>query len=99
MAKTTWFCKDLGDANIAQVTLEMLKDELTKIHNKCGAPKNMWAGYQYQSQGLHCHVTLFITENFQQDLKLSNVSRCLAPSPKTVEYLAGYSDYWPHNEY
>ncbi|GAA6204284.1 hypothetical protein [Thalassotalea sp. SU-HH00458] len=99
MANTTWFCKDLGDANIAQVTLETLKDELIKIHHTCGEPKNMWAGYQYLSQGLHCHIELFITANFQEILMLANATRCLAPSPKTVEYLAGYQDYWPINEY
>lgn len=93
MKINTWFCVNLGDANISQLTLCELKQSLTDVFNQNGQPKNMLAVYRYEAQSVHCQTKLFLSESFQKYLKLENAQQCPAPDFNNVEYLVGNKNY------
>ena len=93
MKSETWFCINLGDANISQITLCEIKQKMSEIFEKHAQSKDMLAVFRHESQSLHCQTQLFLTKNFQKYLKLENAKLCTKPDLKHVEFLAGNKNY------
>ncbi|WP_234198822.1 hypothetical protein [Shewanella sp. AS1] len=84
-----WFCVNLGDAIISHSKLTAHQNHLTQVYEAYDKPSNMLAVYSYESQELHCQITLFLTAEFQQAAMLEGAARCREPDLRNTSYLAG----------
>ena len=86
---TSWYRKNLGDAMLASDALASIKTHLANVYTENNKPENWLAIYRHESQGLHCSVIAYFTENFQQAAKLENTIHCQAPPLSDSAFLAG----------
>ena len=85
-----WFKLNLGDAMLANEALLAVKAHLASVYEVNNKPENLLAIYRHESQGLHCSVILYLTAEFQNLAKLSNVLSCNIPPLSSSGFLAGY---------
>ncbi|UZE95027.1 hypothetical protein [Alkalimarinus alittae] len=88
----SWFTVDLGDALLSHSRLDELQSTLSEMYEQAGRPANMVAFYRHQSTGLHCHLILFLTSEFQRIAMLDHAVQCYAPNASGLSYLAGDRD-------
>lgn len=86
---TSWFSVNLGDALLSQSMLDDLQYRLSTLYERASRPENMTALYRHESKGVHCHLIVYLTEEFQDIATLDNAVRCNAPSPSDISCLAG----------
>ncbi|MCI2282933.1 hypothetical protein L3081_05430 [Colwellia sp. MSW7] len=84
-----WFKLNLGDAMLASIALSTIQIHLSNVYDMNNKTENLLAIYRHESQGLHCSVIVYLTENFQQLAKLDNVMRCHTPPLADSAFLAG----------
>lgn len=86
---TRWYRKNLGDAMLASDALATVQAHLAHVYTHNSKPANCLAIYRHESQGLHCSVIVYLTENFQQVAKLENAINCPVPVLSDSAFLAG----------
>lgn len=84
-----WFKLDLGDAMLASEALSTIQRHLSNVHDMHNKAENLLALYRHESQGLHCRVFVYLTDDFQQLAKLDNVMSCHIPPLADSAFLAG----------
>ena len=86
---SSWFRIDLGDAMLAVEALSDLKIRLSDVYAVAGRPATMLALYRHESEGLHCSLILYLTNEFQRAAALENAAPCSIPLLADSAFLAG----------
>lgn len=86
---TSWCRKNLGDAMLANEALSVIETHLANVYELHSKPENWLAIYRHESQGLHCSVIVYITNNFQQFATLDNAIICDQPPLSDSAFLSG----------
>lgn len=92
-----WVSINLGDALLAGYQLSQLQKNLVDLYQRYGQPNAFAAYYRHQSNGLHCHIRVFLTLEFQHVIKLANTIQCESPEFNDLSFLAGNPDYLWHS--
>lgn len=85
----SWYCKNLGDAMLANEALTTIQTHLANVYAASSKPKNWLAIYRHESQGLHCSVIIYLTDDFQYYALLDNTKSCIEPLLSDSAFLAG----------
>lgn len=83
-----WWKFSLGDAMLATVALDELTDTLNSIYQHRQEP-TLLALYRHESQGLHCHLIIYLTNNFKQLVPLDYPVQAIGVPPSDASFLAG----------
>lgn len=90
---SSWFKVDLGDAMLAVEALSDLKVRLSDIYIAAGRPGTMLALYRHESEGLHCSIVVYLTDELQRAAVLEDAPRCSIPPLSDSAFLAGNESY------
>lgn len=87
-----WFKVDLGDAMLASKALVDIEVQLTSIYEAENKPQKMLAVYRHESQGMHCHLIVYLSSTFHRALGLKQGTICDKPPMKDSSVLVGNKD-------
>ena len=90
-----WFLVNLGDAMLAGVQQDRIKDLLLSAYAKVGSPDEMAAFTRHESEGrLHCEVKIYFSPMSAPVAREVNAQACEKPSPTGLSLLAGSEQSW-----
>lgn len=81
---------------LASEVLATIKMHLSTIYKKANEPESLLAVYRHESQGLHCSLIVYLTNEFQCLAKLDNTRACNTPVLSDSGFLAGNEAYFNH---
>ena len=74
---------------LANEALAEIKAHLLTVYNAASNHERLLAIYRHESAELHCCLTIYLTEEFQNLALLKNAQRCYAPPLSDSGFLAG----------
>lgn len=91
---TNWFKLDLGDAMLAGDLFDDIKAQLSVLYeqnvnlSKNEQPKKYFQVLsRYESNGMHCHLILYLTAELQGEALLAGAVECEPPQLDGCELL------------
>ena len=93
---TTWFCKHLGDAMMADEPVEQLREACRSLLTEGGKPTDMAVFTRHESDGrLHCDVVAYFSPAAAELARAFDADPCEKPARGGLSLLAGDQQCWP----
>ena len=92
---SVWFTKNLGDAMLAEESLELIRTLFLSAYERAGNANEMALFFRHESEGrLHCEVKIYFTPASAVVAKAVDATPCNRPSPNGLGLLAGSEAVW-----
>lgn len=89
----TWFTLNLGDAMLAEETLERIKQLFVAEYLKSNSPRDMAVFFRHESEGrLHCEINVYFSPASAVVALKVDAATCSRPSPDELGLLTGSED-------
>ena len=86
----SWYVLNLGDAMLALVQEDPVRQQLEMAYQNSGSADNFAAYSRHEADGrLHCEVKIYFSPAAAKTAKKLNARPCRAPSPIGLSLLAG----------
>jgi hypothetical protein len=93
---SVWFTKNLGDAMLAEESLEQIKTLFLSAYERAGNANEMALFFRHESEGrLHCEVKIYFPPASALVAEAVDATPCSKPSPDGLGLLAGSEAVWP----
>ncbi len=90
-----WFCKNFGDAMLADVALVQLKEQYVSLYKHTDSSKHRAVFIRHETVGhLHCQVTIYFSPETSQLAKIFDAVTCAPPSRDGLSLLVGDDSVW-----
>lgn len=91
-----WFESNLGDAMLAEASLDRVTALFLAEYEKVGRPAEMAVFVRHESEGrLHCEVKVYFSPASAVVAKAVEARPCQRPSSDGLGLLAGSAEAWP----
>ena len=92
---SSWFTTNLGDAMLADESLERIRERFLTEYRKANYPKDMAVFVRHESEGrLHCDAKVFLSPALAALAKEFAATPCARPSSNDLGLLAGSEESW-----
>jgi hypothetical protein len=90
-----WFSKNLGDAMLAQESLDKIEKFFLSAYGKAGSHKEAAVFIRHESEGrLHCEVKVYFSPGSDIVAREFDADPCARPSCDDLSLLVGSPDSW-----